>query len=127
MESIRLNELESITKDLNNSASVPLHQKPIIPPTLPTSESSIALEANKPQNLGIYEQINQLLDGQDQQQKTILEAREILGDSANNLSDEQVYDLVNEIQFLVDSWLEEYERKVFDGKSLDELLQLDKV
>lgn len=75
---------------------------------------------------GAYEKINQIFEGQDQQEKTIQEAREILGDSADNLTDEQVYDLANEVQFLVDSWLEEYERKVFDGKSLDELLQLNK-
>jgi hypothetical protein len=77
---------------------------------------------NNPQ--GTYDQINNLFNEQDQQQKTILEAREILGDSAKELSDEQVYDLVNEIQYLVDSWLEEYEKKVFDGKTLNELLNL---
>lgn len=75
---------------------------------------------------GVYEKLNQILEGQDQQEKTIQEAREILGEAADNLTDEQVYDLANEVQFLVDSWLEEYERKVFDGKSLDELLQLNK-
>ena len=73
---------------------------------------------------GTYDQINDLFNEQDQQQKTILEAREILGDSAKDLTDEQVYDLVNEIQYLVDSWLEEFERKTFDGKSLNELLNL---
>lgn len=74
-----------------------------------------------------YEKINQIFEEKDQQERTIQEAREILGESASNLTDEQVFDLVNEVQFLVDSWLEEYERKVFDGKSLDELLQLDKI
>lgn len=72
-----------------------------------------------------YDQINQLFNEQDNQQKTILEAREILGDSAKELTDEQVYDLVNEMQYLVDSWLEEFERKTFDGKSLNELLNLE--
>ena len=75
---------------------------------------------------GAYEKLNQILEGQDQQGKTIQEAREILGDAAEDLTDEQVYDLANEVQFLVDSWLEEYERKVFNGKSLDELLHLNK-
>lgn len=75
---------------------------------------------------GTYDQLNQLFSDQDKQQKEIQEAREILGDSAKDLSDSEVYDLVNEVQFLVDSWLEEYERKVFDGKNLDELLGLQK-
>jgi len=55
---------------------------------------------------------------------TVLEARNILGDSADKLTDEQIFDLVNEIQFLVDSWLEEFERKSFDGKTLNELIAL---
>ncbi len=74
---------------------------------------------------GTYEQINQLFNEQDQKENTVLEAREILGESAKDLTDEQVYELVTEMQFLVDSWLEEYERKVFDGKSLNELLNLE--
>jgi hypothetical protein len=73
---------------------------------------------------GTYDQINQLFNTKDQQEKSILEAREILGESAKDLTDNQVYDLLNEIQFLVDSWLEEYERNTFEGKTLDELIGL---
>lgn len=60
---------------------------------------------------------------QDKQRKTIQETREILGESARSLSDEQIYDLKNEIQYLVDTWLEEFEKKIFDGKTLNELIQ----
>src|SRR3989344_3204517 len=74
---------------------------------------------------GTYDQINQLFNEQDQQEKKILEAREILGESAKDLTDSQVYDLVKDMQFLVDSWLEEFERKTFDGKTLNELLNLE--
>jgi hypothetical protein len=73
---------------------------------------------------GTYDQINELFNIQDQQEKSIQEAREILGDSAKDLTDGQVYDLLNEIQFLVESWLEEFERNTFKGKTLDELLGL---
>lgn len=72
---------------------------------------------------GIYDQFNNYFNEQDQQRKTVGDAREVLGESAESLTDEQVYDLVNEVQYLVDTWLEEYEKKVFDGKTLDELLQ----
>lgn len=73
---------------------------------------------------GIYEQVHQNLKEQNEKQNTILEARDILGESSQSLTDEQVYDLVNEIQYLVDTWIEEYEKDVFDGKTLEELLQL---
>ena len=71
---------------------------------------------------GTYDQLNELFSNQDEQEKTIREAREILGDSAKDLADSQVYDLVTEVQFLVDSWLEDFERDVFDGKTLDEIV-----
>lgn len=74
---------------------------------------------------GVYDQINSYFSGQDQQSKTVLEAREILGKSANSLSDEEVYELVTEMQYLVDGWLEEYEKTVFDGKTLKELVRLE--
>lgn len=75
---------------------------------------------------GTYDKLNQIFNEQDNQQKTILEAREVLGDSAKDLTDEQVYELVTEMQYLVDSWLEEFEKKVFDGKTLNELLDLER-
>ena len=73
---------------------------------------------------GVYDQLNQIFSEQDQEGKAVIEARGILGDSAKDLTDAQVYDLVNGVQFLVDSWLEEYEKDVFDGKTLDELINI---
>lgn len=71
---------------------------------------------------GVYDQLNQIFIDQDQEGKTVAEAREILGNSAKDLTDAQVYDLANEVQFLVDSWLEEYEKDIFDGKTLEEVI-----
>lgn len=74
---------------------------------------------------GAYDQINQFFSKENQQQKTVQEARDILGESAASLTDEEVYDLANEMQYLVDTWLEEFEKNIFDGKTLKDLLQLD--
>lgn len=74
---------------------------------------------------GVYDQINQHFQEENAEQKTVQEARDILGKSAEGLTDSQVNDLVNEVQYLVDTWIEEYEQKVFDGKTLKELLQLN--
>ncbi len=62
---------------------------------------------------GVYESLNQYLTEQDSEQKTILEARDILEESAENLTDEQICNLVSEVQFLVETWAEEFERKVY--------------
>jgi len=74
---------------------------------------------------GVYDQINQHFQEQNEEEKTVQEARDILGKSAEGLTDSQVHDLVNEVQYLVDTWIEEYEQKIFDGKTLKELLQLN--
>ncbi len=84
------------------------------------------LHGFQPKQQGTYDKLNQLFTEQDQQKKIVLVAREMMGESAETLTDSQVYDLVNEIQYLIDSWLEEYERQVFKGKTLNELAGLDK-
>jgi hypothetical protein len=56
------------------------------------------------------------------EQKDIDEARDILGDIAKDISDDDLRNMLVEIQFLVESWIDEYERKNFNGKTLNELL-----
>ncbi|MHB8442758.1 MAG: hypothetical protein ACYDAS_00095 [Patescibacteria group bacterium] len=71
---------------------------------------------------GDYDKLNQLFRDQNKEQLVIREAREILGSSSEDLTDEEVYNLVTNVQYLVDSWLEEFERGIFNGKTLNELL-----
>lgn len=73
----------------------------------------------------IYENLNQYFNKQDHQQKTLLKARELLGEDGKDLTDEEAYNLYTEIQFLTDSWAEEFERGIFNGKTLEEILKLD--
>jgi hypothetical protein len=56
------------------------------------------------------------------EQEDIDEARDILGDIAKDISDDDLRNIVVEIQFLVESWIDEYERKTFNGKTINELL-----
>lgn len=106
-----------------NKLEIPSLDSPII------SNEDVFNLSNLPQNTkpaiqGTYDQLNQLLNNQDQKENTIREARDILDESARNLTDTQVLDLVNEVQFLVESWLDEFERNTFNGNTLDELLGL---
>ena len=64
--------------------------------------------------------LNEMFPEQVQEDKTILKAKEILG---NNYTIEEVKSLVASYKYLLTIWLEEYEKKVFDGKTLKELLQ----
>ena len=50
----------------------------------------------------------------------LLKVRNIMGDVVSTLSDEELAVYVTTFQCLVDSWLDEYERQSFDGKTLRE-------
>ncbi len=75
---------------------------------------------------GIYEELNQYFNDQNKEQKAILEAREILGDCTESLTDEEIYNLASEAQYLVDCWFEEFEKSIFFGKTLNDLLGLNR-
>src|SRR5437764_1102151 len=118
MEKNRVNEIKSVLRDLNNSSTTPL------PSNLPTPDSYIVPGVIQPENTGVYDQINQIFNEQDKQAKTVQQTREILGEPSQSLSDEQVYDLTSEIDYLVDTWIEEFERKIFNGKTLEEVTNI---
>ena len=65
----------------------------------------------------IYEKVaeNVFLDD-----KEIQEARKVLGKTAEKMSDEELKDQITMMKFLTESWLDEYERSVYGGKTLAE-------
>lgn len=78
------------------------------------------------QNHDISPSLNKSLDilfpEQLYDEKDIQKAKEILGPIAENFTSEQLRDAVTEIQFLVEGWLDEFERRIFNGVTLKELL-----
>ena len=52
----------------------------------------------------------------------ITRTRRHLGKVAEMLSDEQLLCIISEFQFLINSWLDEYEKGMFSGKTLREVL-----
>ncbi len=84
-------------------------------------------ETERAETQGTYDKLNQYFGEQDREQKMIQEARDLLRTGAVKLTDEQVLNLVSEVQFLVDSWLEEFERNIFEGKTLQEMFHLGKL
>lgn len=116
MRSLGLNEIE------NDSYDIGLN--PTISSITPLQET-LDIPGLKISSQGIYDQLNNLYSEQDKQQKSIQEARDILGETASEITDEQVFELMTEVQYLADTWIEEFERNVFDGKTLEELLHLE--
>lgn len=52
---------------------------------------------------------------------TVEEARQILGKTAEGMSDEELQKQMTMLKFLAESWLDDYEKSIFDGKTLLEL------
>jgi hypothetical protein len=57
-----------------------------------------------------------------QEETRIQKARLIMGDDVKGLSDEDLEVFLTEFQYLIDCWLDEYEKQVFNNKTLRELI-----
>jgi ABC-type transporter MlaC component len=58
----------------------------------------------------------------DQEETTVQYARRIMGKTIASLSDEEVRVFISEFQYLLETFMDEYERSVFDKKTLKEVL-----
>lgn len=55
-------------------------------------------------------------------EKELAEAREKLGELVKDMSDEQLRDQVAATKYLSESWLDDFEKSIFDGKTLNEVI-----
>lgn len=65
--------------------------------------------------------INNIFPLASEENKTI-KLRKALGETAKALPDEQIETIGTEFQFLIDSWMDEFEQDVFNGHTLKEVL-----
>ncbi len=91
---------------------VPSTIKPTIVSPEPTNTNPLA---------SLESALNSILPTQTEE-INIIKTRRILAESAATLSDEQIECIVAEFQFLANNWLDEYEREVFNGMTLKEVL-----
>jgi hypothetical protein len=53
---------------------------------------------------------------------TLDEIRELLLKNGIEMSDDEIQTNISELQYLIDFWLNNIEKQIFEGKTLDELL-----
>lgn len=70
----------------------------------------------------VSEALDELFPEQQYEEKSIQTAKEILGPIAKELSPEELKCAVVEMQFLVETWVDDFEKSIFDGLTLRELL-----
>lgn len=66
--------------------------------------------------------IQDLFPEQDYEEKNVQLAKKSLGTLSAEFTREQLESLISEVQFLTESWLDEFERQIFKGLTLQELL-----
>lgn len=104
------------TKEATSTATEQVH----------TSASKAAVQLNQPllsQNAykSIDTALRTIFPGAAEETK-LQRARRILQEVAQDVSDEQLEVFVTSLQCLIDSWLDCYEKEVFDGLTLREVL-----
>lgn len=57
----------------------------------------------------------------DKEESQVQKARAILGDSVANVPDEELSVYLTEFQYLLDEWLDIFEKQLFSGKTLQQL------
>ena len=75
----------------------------------------------KKQSETITQTLDKLFPEQERENKNIREVREILGLLSKEFNDQQIKDLIAVVQFLTESWLDDFERSIFKGLTLQEL------
>ncbi len=96
----------------------------------PVAEILGKVAVQPPKNIGptellsqsISNSLNSLFPEQQYDDKDIQKAKQILGEIANQFSPEELKVAVTEIQYLVSTWIDDFEKEIFDGKTLRELL-----
>ena len=85
------------------------------------------METLRPQSIQFNPQqsietaINNIFPLASEENKT-LRMRKALGETAKTLPDEQIETITTEFQFLIDSWMDDFEKEVFSGQTLKEVL-----
>jgi len=95
----------------------------------PTSISNSSLEVSSPKLPTNYTSPQATLENglrglfpQNTDETTLNKTRRTLGEIAKTLADEQIECMITEFQFLINSWLDEYEKDVFKGMTLKGVL-----
>ena len=57
------------------------------------------------------------------EENKVQKARAILGDIAKDIPDDELAVYITQFQYLLDSWLNEYEKQTFNNSTLEELLR----
>ena len=56
------------------------------------------------------------------EESKVNKARKILGETAVSLTDEKIENIVTDFEYLIDTWMDLFEKNVFGGQTLKEIM-----
>ena len=104
--------------DLEQLQQIPAKEE-IIQPFIKTYDQSAIKYKQK---LSIEESLDHMFPEQKRQDKDVTKTKEVLGELANSFTELEIKDITTDIDFLVENWLDDFERNIFGNKTLKELL-----
>ncbi len=57
------------------------------------------------------------------EENKVYRTRQLLGSRAQNLSDEEIETIISEFDYLINTWLDVFEKNIFQGMTLKEILK----
>lgn len=87
------------------------------------AEKNSSLEALFHTTPKTLESVLQHIFPEQQEYTRILRARQIMGEAVANLTDDQLDTYLTEFQYLIDAWLDAYEKEQFNGLTLQQMLR----
>lgn len=79
-------------------------------------------QSSEPLSQTVSQSLDTLFPEQKYEEKDIQKAKDLLGELADSFTPEQMKDVIAETKYLVETWLDDFEREIFSGKTLQELL-----
>lgn len=83
------------------------------------SQKDYSLSSDKEVSITL---LNQLFPDQKREDKNVKQVKSILGDLTETFSLEELQEIISLSQYLTESWLDMWEKELFDGQTLYELL-----
>lgn len=114
--------IEEFDKTEDKSYKIP--EEKVIEPLVEVLSEVTPTPSTEPKEISktLKKSLDDLFPEQQYDERSIQKAKEILGKVAEEMSVDQLKDAVTEVQFLAESWLDDFERKIFKGMTLQELL-----
>jgi len=99
-----------------------ISENKIITPLIEVIHDALPSPETKAISPTLKQSLDDLFPEQLYDEKNIQEAIKILGDIANEFNHYQLKDELTKVQCLAEGWLDDFERGIFGGKTLNELL-----